>query len=162
MPLNTRRIKFLDAIGSPKAVRFIFAGMVIYALVIGGLMLGYANVQSCLAKYSDASADSSRIRAEAAAQDRTLNNRVEAVNTSDRQRIIANQRAIRQLLADIMAEPRGTASNESLRTYNQVNDESLRIFAANERERMAIGAERLKVEKLRATAPPPNSPSETC
>jgi hypothetical protein len=160
MPLNNRRVRFLDAIGSPKAVRFIFAGMVIYALVIGGLMLGYANVQSCLARYSDESAKASQVRLSAAAQDRTLNNRTEAVNTSDRQRIIANQRATQTLIESLLEE--GDGERLAFLAFNKVNDESLRVFAANERERMDINTERLRVERLRATAPAPDAPSETC
>lgn len=162
MPHTTRKGRFWIAIGSPKAVRFIFAGMLVYALVIGGLMLGYANVQSCLANYSDDAAKSSQTRLVAAAQDRTLNNRVEAVNTSDRQRIIANQRALKSLIDALLAGDSARETATALETYNKVNNESLSIFAANERERIAIGGERIKVEKLRASAPAPDAPSETC
>lgn len=157
---HNRKSRFWVAIGSPRAVRFIFAGMLVYALVIGGLMLGYAQVQSCLANYSEDAAASTRVRAEAAAQDRTLNNRTEAVNLSDRQRIIINQRATKSLIDDLIDD--GQSDDAAFINYNKVNVESLRIFSENEKERNAIGAERLKVEKLRNTAPPPESPSETC
>lgn len=158
---TTRKGRFLLAIGSPRAVRFIFLGMLIYALVIGGLMLGYTNVQSCLADYSDDAARSSQTRTAAAAQDRNLNNRIEAVNTSDRQRIIVNQRAMRTLVEVILrGEPPVTA--KALAAYNKVNDDSLEIYVRNEKERMAIAAERLKVEELRASAPAPEAPSDSC
>ncbi|MFI7608888.1 hypothetical protein ACIBTV_27760 [Micromonospora sp. NPDC049366] len=43
--------------GTPMMVRVITAGMLVYALIIGGLFVGYVRVQSCLADYSDQAAN---------------------------------------------------------------------------------------------------------
>ncbi|WP_431935835.1 hypothetical protein [Micromonospora sp. RP3T] len=39
--------------GTPTMVRVITAGMLVYALVIGGLFVGYTRLQGCVADYSD-------------------------------------------------------------------------------------------------------------
>lgn len=158
---TTRHGRFLLAIGSPKAVRFIFAGMLVYALVIGGLMLGYADVQHCLANYTDAAARSAQTRAAAAAQDRALNARIEAVSLSDRQRIIANQKASQELIEKSI-ETDGAVPDEVLLKYTKISDESLRIFLKNEEERAAINEQRRRVEALRDSAPAPDAPSDSC
>ena len=156
---TTRTTRFWIALGSPRAVRIVFALMLVYALVIGGLMLGYASVQSCLAEYTDEAALSTRIRLQTAA-DRKLNQRIEDVNTSDRARIIANQKATRELL--IAAREDGTASRRALDAYIRISDESLDIFAVNEAERRKLAQERARIDAIRATAPAPASPSDRC
>lgn len=57
-------------LGTAASVRVITLGMVIYALVLAGLVAGYARVSACVATYSNAAARSTSERADAAAQDR--------------------------------------------------------------------------------------------
>lgn len=161
MPYNTRKGRFWVAIGSPRAVRFIFAGMLIYALVIGGLMLGYANVQQCLANYSDDSAVAARTRADAAAQDRVLNARENAVDASDRTRLRADNAAI-LIYISAVTQSSGNPSDVSTKEFLRVRSESQKIFENNELERKVIFEQRARVEKFRSSAPPPDAPSETC
>lgn len=161
MPATPRSQRFWIALGSPKAVRVIFALMVCYALIIGGLMLGYANVQNCLTDYTDENARATRIRVQTSADDRALNVRIETVNASDRARIIENQKATRELL--IATRDRGgNASEAALTKFIKVSDDSLNIFAVNESERAKIAQERARIDAIRATAPAPAAPSERC
>ncbi len=148
------------ALGGPRAVRIIFILMLLYALVIGGLMLGYANVQSCLADYNDEAAISTRVRIQTGADDRKLNQRIEDVNASDRARIIANQKATRELL--IATRDRGAAGDEAINNFIKVSDDILGIFAINENERAKIAQERARIDSIRAGAPTPAPPSERC
>ncbi|WP_431881583.1 hypothetical protein [Micromonospora chalcea] len=45
-----------SALGTPNMVRVISAGMIVYALILGALVVGYTRVQACVTQYSDASA----------------------------------------------------------------------------------------------------------
>lgn len=155
----TRRRRFWVNLGSPNAVRAVFAGMIVYALIIGGLILGYANVQECLQDYADANARAFQNRAQASAQDRALQLRTDALALSDRQRLIANARATVILVEAINS---AGLTSKALSDYQKVNEESLRIFAANETERINIGNERARVENMRASTPLPDAPSDTC
>lgn len=160
-PADGRAARIWYSIGTARTVRVIFVLMVLYFLVIGGLVLGYANVQNCLAKYSDENAVALRIRAQTGADDRALNNRVDAVDSSDRALIIANQKATRDLI-EATANNGGRATIADLRAYEKVSDDSLAIFAVNEQQRAAIRQERARIDTVRSSAPNPDPPSETC
>lgn len=159
MPMSTRRGRFWIAMGSPRAVRVIFALMLVYALVIGGLMLGYARVQQCLARYSDANARSTQIRIQTGADDRRLLLRTQVVDEADRARIIANQRAVLSFIRDIN---NGRSQTEAFKDLERSTEDSLAVFANNEKERQSIAKERARIEAVRATANPPLPPSEMC
>jgi hypothetical protein len=158
---QTRGSKIWYSIGTARTVRVIFVLMILYFLVIGGLVLGYANVQNCLAHYSDENAIALRIRTQTASDDRALNVRVDEVDTSDRARIIANQKATRDLI-EATAKNGGTATLADLRAYQKISDDSLAIFATNENQRVSIRQERARIDAVRSTAPNPDPPSETC
>lgn len=128
---------------------------VVYALAILFLFLGYSKVQACLSSYSDMSATSTSIRAEAAAQDRALDIREKALDAADRNRLLINQQAMITLLA-------GEGGPKAIEVFSDSNVESVRIFSANQKARVVIEAARTKVEAQRSSAPPPAPPSETC
>lgn len=153
--------RFWVGLGSARAVRIIFVLMILYFLVIGGLVLGYSNVQSCLAKYSDLSAKALQIRVQTGSDDRALNQRILTVDASDRARIIANQLATRQLIQSTVKNG-GVATRSALVNFLKVGDDSIAQFQKNEVERTRIAAERLRIDQVRATAPNPGPPSESC
>ncbi|MFI5833224.1 hypothetical protein ACIA5A_06055 [Micromonospora sp. NPDC051300] len=45
-----------SALGTPTMVRVITAGMLVYAMILGALIIGYTKVQTCVTEYSDQSA----------------------------------------------------------------------------------------------------------
>ena len=57
-------------LGTAASVRLITLGMLVYAIILGGLVAGYARVSNCVATYSNAAARSTTERTEAAGQDR--------------------------------------------------------------------------------------------
>ncbi len=153
--------EFWNGLGSPRTVRIIFLGMIVYFLVLGGLVLGYANVQNCLSAYNNDAARNTKTRAQLSADDRKLNVRIENVNTQDRGRILADQQALQDLVeAAIRADPAETA--KALRDYKKVNEQSLSIFQTNEAERAAIALKRTRIDNARAAATPPDAPGERC
>lgn len=158
---QSRGSRIWYSIGTARTVRVIFVLMIMYFLIIGGLVLGYANVQNCLAHYSDENAVALRIRAQTAADDRALNVRVDEVDSSDRARIIDNQKATRDLI-EATANNGGRATIADLRAYQNVSNDSLKIFAVNEQARVGIRQERARIDSVRSTAPNPGPPSETC
>lgn len=158
---TTRPGRFWIALGGPRAVRIVYVIMLFYAFVIGGLMLGYADVQNCLADYSDQNASALKVRTEASTDDRLLSQRVEAVAKSDRVRIIANQQALNDLIKAFIAGKEATIQQAAVRSQ-AVNQLSLDQFAANEKERSLIETERAAIEKRRTDAPIPGPPSEQC
>jgi len=161
MPNSTRRGRFLLAIGSPSAVRFIFVGMFVYAIIIGSLMLGYARVQGCLSDYSDQAAASTKGRSEAAAEDRRLDAREALIDESDRERMRADQAAMLKLLqtaATATQEEKLAAFKELIDT----NTTSAEVLAHNDAERDRITAARQASEAKRAANPVPEPPSEIC
>lgn len=163
MPLTTRRGRFWVALGSPRAVRFVYAIVLIYALIIGGLMLGYTSVQSCLSDYSDLNAKVLQVRGTFTTEERILLQRVEAVSTSDRYRIIANQQALAELVSAVSAAENNRAAGERAFTnFRKVSDDSIQIFQRNETERQSIAAERARIDAKRAATPLPGPPSEVC
>lgn len=158
---TTRRGRFWIALGGPKAVRIIYVIVLFYALVIGGLMLGYADVQKCLQDYSDQNAAALRVRTEASADDRILSQRIENVDKADRVRIIANQAALADLVQSA-ADNNSLAAESALKHFTEVNDASLKIFQKNEQERTMIAEARRAIDAKRAATPLPEAPSEQC
>jgi multidrug efflux pump subunit AcrB len=160
---TTRRGRFWVALGGPKAVRTIYVIMLFYALVLGGLMLGYADVQKCLADYSDQNALATKARADAGTDDRLLNQRVAAVDQSDRIRIIENQQALAELAkAAALGQGNTTAARDALAKFQRTSDVSLEIFRKNQEERTSIAQARAAIDKKRSDNPVPSPPSEQC
>lgn len=159
MPTATAR--FWVALGGPKAVRIIYVIMLFYALILGGLMLGYANVQQCLADYSNENATALKTRGQFTTDDRLLSQRIESVAKSDRVRIIANQQAYSELIKALIAGKQPEIQRQALR-YQAINQASLDQFAANEKERSLIERARADIDQKRAATPLPGPPSEQC
>ncbi len=151
-------------LGTPNTVRVIFVAMIAYFLVLGGLVLGYTNVQQCLATYSDASAASTKARAEAAAIDRKLNARIDELSTSERARLRSDQVALLELVT-VLSQGRNVDSSAvqvALDKVKQTNEDSVAIGKVNDRERYAIEQERARADALRTLNPVPEAPSEKC
>lgn len=157
------RHRLWNALGTAKAVRIISIGMLAYLVVIGGLTYGYARVSGCLARYADASAVSTAARAEAAAEDRRLNDEESRIDDSDRARYRADQTALAHLLATL-GNPESTRENRAKEFADlvAVTAESTRILDVNEARRLQIRAERAQIEESRRRNPVPPPPSETC
>lgn len=158
MPTPARR--FWRRLGGPGAVRIVYVFIFVYALIIGGLMVGYSHVQKCLAGYADANAVSSQARTQAAADDRVLLQRVSNVDKSDRDRIFANQQALSKLVRSIVDS--GTADRKALNDLVTTSTESLKVFDRNEQERTSIAQARAAIERTRSANPVPGPPSEQC
>lgn len=150
------------ALGTPSAVRVVTFLMLVYAVVIGALVFGYAKVQSCVTDYSNSAATSTKARAAAAADDRRLNDSESKLEDSDRSRLRANAGALSGLLVTL-AKPASEAERKAaFETLLRVDAESAKILDANEVQRQGIRRERAQVEAQRAKNPPPPPPSETC
>lgn len=63
-------VKVWRWLGTPGSVRAITAGMLVYALILGGLIVGYSRVTACLTDLGDVDAVATTKRAQAAAEDR--------------------------------------------------------------------------------------------
>jgi hypothetical protein len=155
-----RGSRFWEGLGSARTVRVIFIGMIVYFVVIGMLVFGYAKVQTCLAQYSNESAAATKMRVQLAADDRVLNQRIEAVDDSDRARIIADQKATRDLL--VAVNKNGRATRQDIDNFLATSNGSIKIFSTNERERQSIAEERARIDAARAQAAPPPAPKERC
>lgn len=151
------------ALGTPRAVRIISVMMLVYLLVIGGLVFGYAKVSSCLAAYADQSARSTAIRASAAAEDRALNQAEGRLDDSDRARYAADQKAMTDALTVLLdREADRDTRAAALVGLLDVHRETTRILAVNAAERSRIRQERARIEGDRQRNPVPPPPSETC
>lgn len=152
-----------SALGTARAVRIISVCMLIYLLVIGGLTYGYAKVSGCLARYADQSATSQVARAEAAAEDRQLNDAEGRIDDSDRGRYRADQAAMSKLLG-ALGNPGATRQDRATQFTNllAVTTETSQILDANEAERERIRGERARIERQRQAHPVPPPPSQTC
>jgi hypothetical protein len=161
--LMPNKTGFWGALGTPKAVRIISVGMLLYLIVIGGLTYGYAKVSGCLAAYADQSAVSTSARAKAAAEDRRLNDAEGVLEDSDRARYRADQAAWTVLLAKV-GDPKVPREERAATFANllKVTTETSRILDANEAQRAKIRKDRVRVEADRAKNPVPPPPSETC
>jgi cell division protein YceG involved in septum cleavage len=158
---TTPRGRFWIAIGSPQAVRIIYVVVVVYAVILGALVLGYSNVQSCLADYSDANAKVLQIRADITLDERAVQRRIDVVDTSDRLRLIANQQALGRIV-EASASGSQARTVQALREFQKINNTSLKIFDQNTEERSSITVERARIDKARADTPIPGPPSEQC
>jgi hypothetical protein len=154
---------FWGALGTPKAVRIISVGMLVYLLILGGLTYGYARVSGCLATYADQSAVSTAARANAAAEDRRLNDAEGRIDDSDRARYRADQAAMARLLASL-GNPDGDRDRREAEFANllRVSTETSRILDDNEAQRDRIRRERAGIEADRQRNPVPPPPSQTC
>lgn len=151
------------ALGTQKAVRIVTLMMIIYAIIIGGLVVGYANVSNCLAAYSDEAAGSTAARAKSAAEDRVLNAAEARLDNSERTRLRTDQAALLKLIRTLGSPDATEADRASaFTTLEKVNTESSRILAANDEDRGRITQERVRIEEDRQANPPPRPPSETC
>ncbi len=160
----TRGGRFWYALGSAKTVRIIFICMIVYFLIIFGLVLGYSNVQNCLADYSDQSAAASKARSDAAAIDRRLNARYDDLSTSERARLRRDQDAL-LILVRLLADGRelnSQAVQNAIANVESVYQASADIAKVNDSERRRLDQERGSAESLRALNPPPEPPSESC
>lgn len=151
------------ALGTPKAVRIISVGMIVYLLIIGGLTYGYARVSGCLASYADKSAVSQAARANAAAEDRQLNDAEGRLADSDRARYRADQAAMTRFLA-VLRNPETTREERAVEFDNlaRVSADTSKVLDTNEAERRRIRQERGRIEADRLNNPVPPPPSETC
>lgn len=150
------------ALGTPNAVRVVTVLMLVYALVIGALVFGYAKVQSCVTDYSNQAATSTKARAAAAADDRRLNDAESRLEDSDRTRLRANADALSDLLVTLAKPATAAVKQAKFETLLKVNAESAKVLDANEASRQRIRMERAQVEAQRLRNPPPPPPSETC
>ncbi|MBF9135337.1 hypothetical protein I0C86_41540 [Plantactinospora sp. S1510] len=137
-----------SALGTPTTVRIITAGMLVYAIMIGALVFGYARVSSCLASYADASAKSTAARADAAAEDRAL-------AELDRQAAVRNEDALDETL---QAMARGGSQAEVQKSFDRL----LLVRAETARIRTEANTTRADIEERRRLNPVPPPPSESC
>lgn len=161
MTSHARAARFWVAMGSPRAIRIVYVVMLAYALIIGGLMFGYAKVQSCFADYADANAAVLQVRAKTTTDDRALQQRIDAVAAADRQATIATQASLADL---VQTAARGNRNDtrDALLAFAKVNGQGLQTYASDERERTSIAQERARIDAIRAATPIPGPPSEQC
>jgi hypothetical protein len=147
------------SLGTQNAVRAVIALVVVYALIIGALVVGYARVSTCLAKYADRSAVSATARSDAAAEDRQADEAERAINESERVRLAANDAA----LDKVLIASNGTDRAKTLAAFKEllaVRAETARQRRANDARRDALAAQRARTEEDRRRNPPP--PSQSC
>lgn len=149
-----------NSLGTQRAVRVISLLMVLYLIIMGFLVFGYARVSSCLANYADKSAVSTNARANAAAQDRQLDLAERDLDESDR---LAN-RAFSKSLSKVLV-----SFNESQAERKQAYLDLLaqdKVTAGtldkNEKSREALRKARVENEEQRKLNPVPASPSQSC
>lgn len=151
------------ALGRPTAVRVISVLMLFYLGILGGLTYGYAKVSRCLAEYADQSATSQAARAQAAAEDRRLDEAEGRLEDSDRARYAADQAALTRALSIILNPASDRAKRGAAFTaLLDVNEETTRVLKINAEQRDKIRGERAQIEENRKRNPVPPPPSETC
>jgi hypothetical protein len=157
----SRRTRLWAALGTQRAVRIVTVLMLVYALVIGALVFGYAKVQSCVTNYSNVAAQSTKARADAAAEDRRLNDAEGRLDDSDRAVNRANSKALSAVVQSFVDGDRAVtqAKFQQLLATDKV---SAKTLDDNEKARQLIRSERAQIENLRRMNPPPPPPSETC
>ncbi|MEV5211315.1 hypothetical protein AB0K35_27965 [Micromonospora sp. NPDC053740] len=148
-------------LGTPGSVRVITAGMVVYALLIGALVFGYARVSGCLAQYADASARSTAARATAAGEDRAVDEADRRVNERDRAASARADDALdRVLLA--MARRDEAATQAAFRDLLKVRAEVAQVRAESAAARVANNETRARNDDARKQNPVPPPPSQSC
>lgn len=157
----SRPQRFWQSLGTPSAVRVVVVLVLVYAVVIGALFVGYVKVQSCVTKYSDEAARSTKARADAAAEDRLLNAADSALEDSDRAALRANAAALTATLQATVTRDEKTVKAAFGRLL-ATQEKSAKVLDGNEVKRLGIRKERAAIEARRAQSPPPPPPSETC
>lgn len=148
-------------LGTPGSVRAITAGMVVYALLIGALVFGYARVSGCLAQYADASARSTAARAQAATEDRAVEEADRRVNDRDRAAAARADDALDRVLLS-MASRDQAKTQAAFADLLRVRAEVAEARAESAAARMANDEIRARNEQARARNPVPPPPSQSC
>lgn len=148
-------------LGGPESVRVITVGMVAYALVIGALVVGYARVSGCLARYAEASASSTAARAQAASEDRAVDEADRRLNEADRAAAFRADDALDRVL-QAMARGDQPGTETAFAELLMVRAEGARVRASNAAARRLNDETRVLNEKQRVANPVPPPPSESC
>jgi hypothetical protein len=156
-----RTAKLWSALGTPKTVRVISVGMLVYLLVIGMLTYGYARVSDCLAVYADKSAVSTNARAKAAAEDRQADQAERDITEAERQRLVANDIALDKVLAAMGKDDRDV-TQEAFANLIAVRADTAKQRQLNDVKRADLAEQRQQTELNRRMNPVPPPPSQTC
>ncbi len=150
----------LTAPGTTRLRNIILVLLLVYAIVIGFLVAGYANVSSCLADYAEKSAVSTNARATIASPARQLDVAERVLSESDRQ---AN-RAFSKALSKVLVTLDGTQAAQRA-AYADLLAQDAKTAATldtNEKSREAIRKARAQNEENRKLNPVPPPPSRDC
>lgn len=148
------------SLGTQSAVRVISVMMLIYLLVIGFLVVGYSRVSSCLADYANKSAVSTNARANASAQDRTLDLQERQLDEADRK---ANRDFSKALSAVLNSFNESQAERKAAYVALLAQDKKTSIVLdQDQKSRAEIQAARAQNEEARKSNPIPPPPSESC
>ncbi|PZG17814.1 hypothetical protein C1I95_14790 [Micromonospora craterilacus] len=148
-------------LGTPGSVRAITAGMVVYALLIGALVFGYARVSSCLAGYADASAVSTAARAKAASEDRAVDEADRRITEQERDAGARADDALDAVLQAMAAQDR-ERTEATFADLLRVRAEVAEVRATAAAARQANNEQRAANEQRRVANPIPPPPSESC
>lgn len=161
VPLAATPKRLWTWLGTPASVRAITAGMVVYALLIGALMFGYARVSSCLAEYAEASARSQAARSAASDQDRQVEEADRAIQERDRAAAARADDALDKVLQASARQDRQGA-RDAFAELVRVRADVARVRAESAAAQRANNAIRAKNEEARAQNPLPPPPSQSC
>lgn len=162
-PPGAPRRSFWTALGTPRAVQIVTVLMIVYALAIGALVFGYAQVSSCLASYADESARSTGARAALAAEDRVLADADRQLDARDRMARDKAEAALDAALVALVAQPQNQSKIvTSFAALVRSRAEAAAVRADTTVQRLANDATRAENERQRAENPPPPPPSESC
>ncbi|RKR92757.1 hypothetical protein BDK92_7237 [Micromonospora pisi] len=148
-------------LGSPGSVRAITVGMIAYALIIGALVVGYARVSGCLARYAEASASSTAARAQAASEDRAIDLADRQIAEVDRAATARADDALGVLLQAMAGQDR-QATLTAFETLLKVRTEVADVRAENAEARRLNSDRRAEIERARLSNPVPPPPSQSC
>lgn len=148
-------------LGTPGSVRAITAGMVVYALLIGALVFGYARVSGCLAEYAEASALSNAARSQAADEDRAVDEADRRITERDRAAAARADDALDKVLKATARQDR-PAAQTAFAELLRVRAEVARVRAESAAAQRANNATRARTEEARAANPLPPPPSQSC
>jgi hypothetical protein len=149
------------SLGTQNAVRGVIALVLVYALIIGALVFGYARVSTCLAKYADKSSTSTTARSNAAAEDRKADQVERDINEAERVRLAANDAA----LDKVLIATSGTDQAKKIAAFKEllaVRAETARQRKVNDVRREDLTALRARTEQARLSNPIPPPPSQSC
>lgn len=148
-------------LGTPASVRAITAGMVVYALLIGALVFGYARVSSCLAQYAEASAQSQAARSVAADEDRAVDEADRAIQERDRAAAARADDALDKVLQASARQDR-PATQAAFAELLRVRADVARVRAESTAAQRANNQIRARNDEARARNPLPPPPSQSC